>query len=508
MKRRTYVWIAALAVVGSTLASVRLWPARPGPVTQYTRVPRPPVISPDYAGLMIPPNVAPLNFVVMESGTAFRVSINAPRGESIELAGRRPQIEIPLPQWRALLQANAGGKIEITVYVRDSAGEWSRFEPVVNTVATEPIDGLLVYRLIDPVYRCWGNISIRQRDLGSFDETCILANRSIQYDCINCHSFSRQHADRMALQVRSQSIGPRMLLARSGRAAAVNTATEFNRSPSSYLTWHPNGQVIAFASIKVTQFFHAVGETRDVFDEASDLGLYLIESNTVTAAPAIARSDRLETYPAWSPDGEYLYFCSAPQFPIERFQEVKYDLMRIAYDPESGAWGEPETLLAADDIKGSVTHPRVSPDGRFLMFCVCDYGNFSIYHPESDLHLMDLASREHHRMEINSDRADSYHSWSGNSRWIVFSSKRRDGLLTHPYLSYVDEAGRAHKPFILPQKDPAFYDASLKVFNVPELVDHRADVHARGLLDAINDPARGVSATQSEGTWRSAREGS
>ena len=70
---------------------------------------------------------------------------------------------------------------------------------------------------------------------------------------------------------------------------------------------------------------------------------------------------------------------------------------------------------------------------------------------------------------VNSDKSDTYHSWSSNSRWFVFASKRDDGLYGKPYFCYVDRQGRAHKPFCLPQKDPSFYDQCLKSFNAPEL---------------------------------------
>lgn len=494
MNRRRMLLVPALLVLSMIAGAGVLLSLRPEHVVAYVSVPRPPAISPDYSGLVIPPNIAPLNFVVKETGTAYRVRVSAGVGSPIEVAGRGPKIEIPLAPWRALLAVNPGGEVRFEVAVRDAAGRWNRFEPIRNTIAKEPIDDYLLYRMLDPVFRCWGDIRIQQRDLTSFDEWCIVWNRSSKYDCVNCHSVCRQQPDRMALQVRGETLGARMLLARDGKVAKVSTATEFNRSPSSYLAWHPNGRIIAFAAVKVTQFFHAVGEARDVFDEASDLALYLIDTNTVTTTPAIASPDRLETYPTWSPDGRYLYFCSAPQLPMERYREVLYDLMRIAYDPGTGAWGESETLLAASDIHRSVTHPRVSPDGRFLLFCLCDYGNFSIYHPESDLYLMDLGNGQYRKLAVNSERSESYHSWSDNSRWIVFSSKRRDGLLTQPYLSYVDETGEAHKPFILPQKDPAFYETCLKVFNVPELSSARMDGNSRSLTQAMTTPAGATNA--------------
>ena len=70
--------------------------------------------------------------------------------------------------------------------------------------------------------------------------------------------------------------------------------------------------------------------------------------------------------------------------------------------------------------------------------------------------------------EINSDKADSYHNWNVNSHWIVFTSRRDDGGYTRLYIAYFDKNGKAHKPFILPQEDPYFYDNYYKSYNVPE----------------------------------------
>jgi len=199
--------------------------------------------------------------------------------------------------------------------------------------------------------------------------------------------------------------------------------------------------------------------------------------HTATVPKELADKDRLETYPAWSPDGKYLYYCSAPilwkdrdAVPPENYDKVKYDLRRIPYDVATNTWGESETVLSAAETGLSILLPRVSPDGRFLLFCMCRYGCFPVYQPSSDLYLMDLATRQYRKLAINSEFSESWHSWSGNSRWIAFSSKRQDGLFTRTYLSYVDEAGTVHKPFILPQRDPAHYDALLETYSMPELV--------------------------------------
>jgi hypothetical protein len=133
-------------------------------------------------------------------------------------------------------------------------------------------------------------------------------------------------------------------------------------------------------------------------------------------------------------------------------------------------------VLSSKDTGLSIAMPRVSPDGRWLIFCMCEYGYFPPWQQSSDMYIMDLKSAEetsryeYRRLGINSDQSESWHSWSSNSRWIVFSSKRDYWVFTRSYLSYVDESGKVYKPLVLPQKDSEFYDYCLETFNTPEFV--------------------------------------
>jgi dipeptidyl aminopeptidase/acylaminoacyl peptidase len=258
--------------------------------------------------------------------------------------------------------------------------------------------------------------------------------------------------------------------------------------PAGHTAWHPNGRVAAFAAMKVEQLYHAVGETRDVYDTDSDLAIYHADSNTVTTTPDISKPDRLETFPTWSPDGRYLYFSSREQLPLEQYQQIRCDLMRIRYDDESGRWGELETVLSADETGLSITQPRISPDGRWLLFCMSEYSSFPAFQPSSDLYLLDLETRRYHRLAANSPRSESWHCWSANGRWIAFTSKRRDGVCGRVYFSYVDEAGRAHKPVLLPQEDPSFYDRFIRTYNVPELARKPSPATRRALTRVIRSP--------------------
>ncbi len=115
------------------------------------------------------------------------------------------------------------------------------------------------------------------------------------------------------------------------------------------------------------------------------------------------------------------------------------------------------------------------------MYTQVDYGYFSIWHPEADLWLLDLRGDEGEVTgdkrpldEVNSDRSDSFHNWSLNSRWFLFTSRRDDGLYTRVYFSSIDDAGHATKPFMLPQRNPkVFYRLLLHSYNTPDFTLHK-----------------------------------
>jgi hypothetical protein len=440
----------------------------------FTEIQYTPRIEPDYTDTVIPPNIAPLNFIIDEHGLGHRVKIHSANGKPIILSAKHSQVLIPIKSWKRLLTENTGQKLIIDVYTEYEPHRWKRFVPVTITIAAEKIDSYLAYRLIEPQYKYYRMMGLFQRNLENFVETCFLHNRVTGGNCMNCHTFYKNRTDTMIFHMRGGAASGTMLI-QGRKMSKVNTATDFNRA-GAYASWHPNGSLIVFSVNSLKQFFHSTGESRDVLDIASNLILYDTHLNQVTSSPLISDPDRLETFPSWAPDGRFLYFCSAPKF--ESFYEedgdlsydrIRYDLKRIQYDESTGRFHHLETVLSSDETQQSILIPRISPDGRYLLFCMVRYGNFPIYRPSSDLYVMDLNSGRYYKPDINSDStADSYHSWSSNSRWIVFSSKRDNGFCARPYISYIDSSGQFHKPFVMPQKNPSFYQTFLMTYNVPE----------------------------------------
>lgn len=495
MSRRARAVFLALPLAASL--AVAAWWAIPSVPGSAAPVGRPPRIRPDYADVVIPPNLAPLNFVVEEGGRAYAARLTG-GGQIVEVAGDGAKICIPPGPWRKLLQASRGGQVAIEVFVKEASGQWRRFAPIHNQVAAEDIDPYLAYRLIPPLYYLWGPMGIYQRNLETFDEAPILRNDRLGGVCINCHSFAGNRPSTFSFHIRPHPLLKinGMVLVRGRDVRLIDTRTAFRPAPAAYTSWDASGSTAAFSINTIKQLAHgATVEPRDVIDMDSDLAMMDAASCRVRSTPAIREREWMETFPALAPDGKALYFSrakrpwpEAAEFPPAGFETVRYDLARIRRNSDAAAsqpWGNVETLVSADEASGSASQARVSPDGKYVMFTLSSYGSFPAFQSSSDLYLLEAATGKYRRMEINSDQADTWHGWSSNGRWIVFSSKRIDGLMSRPYLSYFDAAGRAHKPLLLPQKDPAFYDSCLKTFNLPELITAPVDVREEALVNAI-----------------------
>jgi hypothetical protein len=442
-----------------------------------------PLLFPDYVGITLPPNIAPLNFKIQEPGAAYRVELRSTKGPPIAISSREPAIRIPPRAWASLLRANPGEPFYWDIEAQTASSGWTRFATVTNQIAREEMDGWLAYRLLKPIFNFYVHLGIYQRNLESFEQRPILEKEKYDEGCLNCHMPLNRGPDTFAFHIRAHAGKNPMILVVSNQAARVERTM-------GYLAWHPSGRLVVFSAGKLSLLYHTRGEACEVYDASSDLGVYNLDSNIVAWPPAIAAPDRNETWPAWSPDGRYLYFSSAVPKPMEKLKELRYDLMRVSFDIQTGQWGKPEPMISSAETGQSVLEPKVSPDGRWLLVTLCHNGHFPIYHPESDLYVMDLAARKLRRLDINSDQADTWHSWSSNSRWVVFSSKRIDGLLARPHFSYVDEHGEFHKPFVLPQEDPSFYGFCLNTFNVPEFMQGPVTIKERELARAVTAPRK------------------
>jgi tricorn protease-like protein len=283
-----------------------------------------------------------------------------------------------------------------------------------------------------------------------------------------------------------------------GELKKYDTKTKYALSAATYTAWHPNGELIAFSVNKIlVNFTSNASKMVEVWDNASDLMIFNTNTNTITTSPKVSSGSR-ENLPCWSPDGKWLYFISAPKINKDTTNLFfdKYSLLRIPFDSQTMTWGDVDTVLSSKTTGKSITFPVVSPDGRYVLFCMINHGYFSIFDKNSDLYLLDLSTRDYKRLDIiNSPSTDSYHAWSKNSRWLVFSSKRMDDLCSRPYFTYFDNKGNFHKPFVLPQKDLDFYQEDTWNYNLPVLVDGKVAINPNKFRDFISvSPEKSVFA--------------
>ena len=414
-----------------------------------------PPIYPDYCDVTIPENIAPLNFLLRANCEAIEVkagelTLNASGNEAI----------FNIDDWKDLMAKTAGQKLNVTVTALID-GQWTEYKSFEWQVVKDKVDPYLTYRLIEPDYEIWNHVQIQQRCVENFDVNALGHHEQLENRCMNCHTYANQDPGLSMMYVR----GP-------GGGAILNSdgkLSKLNIPGSVYFCFSPSGRYITYSTQKIIPAFHSDPSKRlEVYDNASNVYVADMQEHRVISSPLLSDSLKFETFPTFSPDGKYIYYCAADTVRLPSdIHQLQYSLVRIPFDEATGAIGtQVDTLFN----QRSVCHPRISPDGKYILYTVADYGTFPIWHPEADLQMMNLQTGTIDTLAIvNSAKSDTYHSWSSNSRWFVFASKRDDGLYGKPYFCYINKDGKVHKPFCLPQQYPTFYDNNLKSFNAPEL---------------------------------------
>ena len=449
-----------------------------------------PDIFPDYCDVTVPCNIAPLNFMLPKDGYEECVArITMPDGKQ-QTYGDGVKVQIPEDEWHDMLDASKGKSIKVEVWGKKK-GEWLSFKPFEIRVAKEPIDEYLSYRLIEPTYVAWSFMEIAQRNLTSFEETQIFNNEITMNDrakgqCINCHSYQNYKTDNMLFHVRLSNGGT--VIVNDGKVSRVNMKRDYTISGGVYPAWHPTAKLIAFSTNLTRQAFHTANDNKiEVYDLASDMILYDVTTDSVS----IVSNDPelLEVYPTWSPDGKFLYYCKSVPLPEEMrdkdirttYPKVQYNLYRRPFDLATHNFGDEELVYDAASSDKSVTLPRISPDGRYLLFAQGQYGCFHSRHRDADIVCIPMEKFSGTPLTVEAasfvdlsalnskENSDSYPTWSSNGHWIMCASRREDGNYSRVYFSYFNN-GKVEKAFLMPQEDPEYNTFLLKSYNRPEFM--------------------------------------
>ena len=450
-----------------------------------------PAIYPDYIGVTIPADIAPLNFnFADEAIDRMDVTVKGDKGGELHVSGEWADFDID--EWHALTEQNQGGKLTVTVCT-EKDGQWTQYKDFDIFVSEVRLDDWgLTYRRIKPGYEVGGDIGIYQRELSSFDEYAIITETVVPGRCFNCHTANRTNPNRLTMQMRGEGGGT--MIQKDGHQMWVETKTDSTKAAGSYSYWHPQGDYVALAVNSVHQaFFTGTGQRIEVYHTFSNVEVLDTRTNELILSPLL-QTDDLEIFPAFSHDGKWLYYSTSKpcRVPAE-YEKVKCSLCRIAFDAEKGVFGETvDTLLNGPATDKSYVLARPSYDGRWLMYCASSRGNFPVSQNDADLWLMDLKTGENRELkELNTPQSESYHNWSENSRWLVFSSKREDGMYTKLYLATIDEQGRVSKPFLLPQRHPRkFYREMMDAYNCPDFTKSKVELDAHEAYRQVFDNKR------------------
>lgn len=484
-----------LAVIGCSGPSV------PEVFTDSKSLPK---IYPDYIDVTIPVNMAPLTFQLDEVADETIVRFSAGDEEYVYEGKAQPEPD----DWRTLVEKAKEGAITVDVYARKE-DQWTHYKPFSILVSADSIDSYLSYRLIFPSFVSYEALTINQRCLEDYDESVIYDNVLCSFEkdgqCINCHHYQQYNPERMQFHARQNNGGT--IISYDGYIKKVNMKNDSILSAGVYPAWHPWLNLIVYSTNKTAQRFHSTDHNKiEVYDSESDLIAYNVDKGEVTNLEN--DTTELEVFPAWAPDGKTLYYCSA-HFTwgdsiltknmafTKHSKELKYNIYKKSFNPETMTFGERELVFDAMSQDMSATLPRVSPDGRWLLFTMGKYGVFHIWHHDADLWMLDLQTGgARPAKEINSSDTESYHSWSSNGKWVVFSSRRDDGTYTRPFFAHIDKNGHFTKPFELPCADPDYHRQFMKCYNIPEFMKGPVTIRPQDFADVLKKDGEPVKYVQ------------
>jgi hypothetical protein len=381
--------------------------------------------------------------------------------------------------------------------IKASGGKWVELEVrgcravggkrVSKTVSSDTVrfrvslystDPLIVYRLVTPLFSTWKTPDIKYYVVSTGESRMFLPGKDTY--CTNCHSFPGSTTVpvedlNMAIAVRSQVVleNSRRILGlynfhrREGKALNID---------SFFMGWRADGRKVAVTGGHGVLIRSLITlETQEFYVYSADI--VIVDPGTLETQPLLGAGEPglMESFPNWSPDGRTIMFARAEEISGRQYSERRYDLYTVPYSDGKG--GKAEPVPGASHNGRSNFAPRYSPNGRWVVFNQCDFG--SLVSPTADLFIMSTEpGAVPRRLECNWEYAmDSHHSWSSNGRWLLFASKRDDGIFARLYVTEIDDDGHASPPVELPGQTEA-----MMCYNVPEFLRYEVVVDPDDVL--------------------------
>jgi Flp pilus assembly protein TadD len=400
----------------------------------------------------------------------------------------------PAPEaWAEFKRRSVGRPATLSISGLDQKGRVDSSASISIETSTHPVGDAIFYRDVplpfivavqDPAQIRWrfGSVDMEEQP------PVVLGNLPV---CGNCHSFS---GDGRILGLDVDYGNDK------GGYAILPVSEEMLLNDEKIITWSdyrkddgeltfgllsqvsPDGRYV-ISTVKDRAVFVAtpgVEYSQLFFPIKGILVVYDRETKTYAPLPGADDPVYVQSNPTWSPDGEHIVFARAkaydkpsiadanaillnekdvPEF-IEDNEPFKYDLYRVPFNGGRGGVAEP--IAGASQNGKSNFFAEYSPDGKWIVFTQAE--NYMLLMPDSELFIIPAEGGEARRLSANTPNMNSWHSFSSNGNWLVFSSKANTPY-TQLFLTHIDDAGNSSPPVVLDR----FTDSD-RAANIPEFV--------------------------------------
>lgn len=362
-------------------------------------------------------------------------------------------------------------EVQVTIY-RLSRGTTSKSQPVRLFVSDLPLTDRIVFRVVPPYFTPGDLVAIKFLFLHQRQPDVLLR---IDRACVGCHAYAPDTAIFNSIK---DKIRKGITMRRGDHEFRLNYRVfgEF-----SFVSITPDSKHAALVKKSTGKFAGRkdIIEPFELIYTSGDIYIYNFETNAIAPLPGASDPRFVEDMPAFSPDGKHVLFSRYQT--VEKEKKVRtvksMDLYQVPFNDGKG--GEPVPLPNASTNGMYQYFARYAPNGKWISFCRADAHKGVFARKDSDIYLLSLGDHAVTKLALNKEGAmDSWHDWSADSHWLIFSSKRDKNQLTALYMSYIDDNGKDHPPIKVADdrngkiNTPQFAPAKLNLETVSNLTEY------------------------------------